>query len=37
MFSMATAQGVPVVPQLVAKLMVLWEPLFVFGWLFLRW
>ncbi|MDO5737485.1 MAG: hypothetical protein Q4P15_13540 [Propionibacteriaceae bacterium] len=35
--STAAAQGVPVVPQLLANLVVLWEPLFVFGWLFLRW
>ncbi|MEO7587413.1 MAG: hypothetical protein ABIS84_05235 [Arachnia sp.] len=37
LFSMAAAQGVPVVPQLVANLLVMWEPLFIFGWLFLRW
>lgn len=37
LFSTAAVQGVPVVPQLLANLVVLWEPLFVFGWLFLRW
>lgn len=26
-----------IAPHLVANLMLLWEPFFVFGWLFLRW
>ncbi|MDO5739073.1 MAG: hypothetical protein Q4P07_02885 [Ornithinimicrobium sp.] len=34
---LAAEQGVPVVPHLMANLVVLWEPFFVFGWLFLRW
>lgn len=34
---LAAEQGVPVVPHLLANLVVLWEPFFVFGWLFLRW
>lgn len=35
--AVATEQGVPVVPHLLANLLVVWEPFFVFGWLFLRW
>lgn len=35
--TVAGQQGVPVLPHLLGNLMVLWEPLFVFGWLFLRW
>lgn len=34
---LAAEQGIPVLPHLLGNLMVLWEPLFVFGWLFLRW
>lgn len=37
LFSLAADQGVQVMPHLLGNLMVLWEPLFVFGWLFLRW
>lgn len=33
----ATGQGVPIAPHLIANLVVLWEPLFLFGWLYLRW
>ena len=35
--ALAAEQGVPVLPHLLANLLVLWEPFFVFGWLFLRW
>lgn len=34
---LSAEQGIPVLPHLLGNLMVLWEPLFVFGWLFLRW
>ncbi|GAA4523644.1 hypothetical protein GCM10023160_14050 [Brachybacterium paraconglomeratum] len=37
LFVLSAEQGVPVLPHLLGNLMVLWEPLFVFGWLFLRW
>ncbi|MGO1975492.1 MAG: hypothetical protein ACTH2Q_21240 [Propionibacteriaceae bacterium] len=37
LLSTAAGQGVPVVPHLLANLLVFWEPFFVFGWLFLRW
>lgn len=37
LFALAAEQGVPVLPHLLGNLMVLWEPLFVFGWLYLRW
>lgn len=37
LFVLAAEQGVPVLPHLLGNLVVLWEPLFVFGWLFLRW
>ncbi|RIK17696.1 MAG: hypothetical protein DCC50_00895 [Acidobacteria bacterium] len=35
--TLAAEQGVPVAPHLLGNLLVLWEPLFVFGWLYLRW
>lgn len=35
--TVAVEQGVPVAPHLLANLVVLWEPFFVFGWLYLRW
>ena len=35
--SLAAAQDVALLPHLLGNLLVLWEPLFVFGWLFLRW
>ncbi len=35
--TLAGEQGVPVAPHLLGNLLVLWEPLFVFGWLYLRW
>lgn len=37
LFAVASELGVPVLPHLLGNLVVLWEPLFVFGWLFLRW
>lgn len=37
LFSLAAEMGVLVLPHLIGNLLVLWEPLFVFGWLFLRW
>ena len=37
LFALAGEQGAPVLPHLLGNLVVLWEPLFVFGWLFLRW
>ncbi|MGO1538956.1 MAG: hypothetical protein ACTHZ9_01080 [Leucobacter sp.] len=37
LFGLAAGQGVPVLPHLLANLMVFWEPFFLFGWLFLRW
>lgn len=37
LITVAGELGVPVVPHLVANMLVLWEPLFVFGWLYLRW
>lgn len=37
LITLAGEQGVPVLPHLLGNLLVLWEPLFVFGWLFLRW
>lgn len=37
LIQVAGDQGVAVVPHLLANLVVLWEPFFVFGWLFLRW
>jgi hypothetical protein len=35
--ALAAETGTPVLPHLLANLLVLWEPLFVFGWLYLRW
>lgn len=35
--TVASAQGVPLLPHLLGNLVVLWEPLFVIGWLYLRW
>lgn len=35
--ALANELGTPVVPHLLSNLLVFWEPLFVFGWLFLRW
>lgn len=35
--TVAAASNVPVMPHLLANLVVFWEPFFVFGWLFLRW
>lgn len=35
--TVAGEEGVELLPHLLGNLMVLWEPLFVFGWLFLRW
>lgn len=35
--TLAAAQDVPLLPHLLGNLLVLWEPLFVFGWLYLRW
>lgn len=37
LFILVAEQGIPVLPHLLGNLVVLWEPLFVFGWLFLRW
>ncbi|GAA4516335.1 hypothetical protein [Brevibacterium yomogidense] len=37
LFTLAAAQDVAVLPHLVGNLLVFWEPLFVFGWLYLRW
>lgn len=34
---LAGERGADVLPHLIGNLLVLWEPLFVFGWLFLRW
>ncbi|WP_203568896.1 CPBP family intramembrane metalloprotease [Aestuariimicrobium ganziense] len=36
-FQLANEKGVDPWAHLVANVMVFWEPLFVFGWLFLRW
>lgn len=35
--TLARAQNVDPVPHLLGNVLVFWEPLFVFGWLFLRW
>lgn len=35
--ALAAETGTSVLPHLLANLLVLWEPLFVFGWLYLRW
>ena len=35
--TVAAEAGIPLLPHLLGNLLVLWEPLFVFGWLFLRW
>jgi hypothetical protein len=35
--TLAVQQEIALVPHLLGNLLVLWEPLFVFGWLFLRW
>lgn len=35
--TIAHEQGVGLLPHLLGNLVVLWEPLFVFGWLYLRW
>lgn len=37
LITVAAAQQVELLPHLLANLLVLWEPLFVFGWLYLRW
>lgn len=37
LYATAAELGVAVVPHLLANVLVLWEPFFVFGWLFLRW
>ncbi len=37
LIALANELGIAVVPHLLSNLLVLWEPLFVFGWLFLRW
>lgn len=37
LMALATEQGVGIAAHLAANFLVLWEPFFVFGWLYLRW